>query len=168
VTASDPWEFEVEVLSHLDSVYRIALWLCGDPTEAHDLTQDTYERAFRARATFTRTNARAWLLTILRHHFLNVRRRRTIAREVDLDEAEALPGESVPDLPPGLVRSDIEAALGRLPLELRLPVLLADVEELSMAEIAQTLDWPVGTVKSRLWRARVQLGMSLREYRRSE
>lgn len=168
MTASEPEDFDLEVLSHLDSVYRVALWLCGDPIEAHDLTQDTYERAFRARATFTRTNVRAWLLTILRHHFFNVRRRRALAAEVAIEEAERVPSGPVPELPSGLVRRDIEAALAELPQELRLPLLMADVEEMSMAEIAEALDWPVGTVKSRLWRARIRLGTLLREYRRSE
>lgn len=162
---NEPWDFEIEALSHLDSVYRVALWLCGDPTEAQDLTQDTYERALRARAGFTRTNMRGWLLTILRHHFLNVRKRRDVAGEVPLEEPEMLPIQTIPDLPVGLVRSEIEAALAKLPLDLRLPILLADVEELSMAEIAEALGWPLGTVKSRLWRARSQLGALLAEYR---
>ncbi|MBI4271083.1 MAG: RNA polymerase sigma factor [Candidatus Rokubacteria bacterium] len=158
------WDFEAEALGHLDSVYRVAVWLCGDPTEAQDLTQDTYERAFRARGGFVRTNMRAWLLTILRHRFLNVRRRHDIAAEVPLPEPETLTASPLPDLPPGLVRGDIERALAKLPLELRVPVLLADVEELGMAEIAEVLGWPLGTVKSRLWRARAQLGALLEDY----
>lgn len=162
----EPWEFEVEAVRHVDSVYRVALWLCGDPTEASDLTQDTYERAFRARSTYTRTNMRAWLFTILRHRFLNIRRHREVAGEVPLEEPDLAGVPSIPDLPAGLVRRDIEAALLKLPPELRLPLLLADVEELSMAEIAETLEWPEGTVKSRLWRARAKLGALLQTYRR--
>jgi RNA polymerase sigma-70 factor (ECF subfamily) len=159
-----PWDFETEALSYLDSVYRVARWLCGDPTEASDLTQDTYERAFRARERFIRTNMRAWLLTILRRHFLNTRRRHDIAGETPLEEADAQIAQAIPGLPDGVLRHDVEAALAKLPIELRLPLLLADVEEMSMAEIAEALGWPVGTVKSRLWRARGQLASLLREY----
>ncbi|MBI1727300.1 MAG: hypothetical protein HYR50_08520 [Candidatus Rokubacteria bacterium] len=79
----------------------MALWLCGDPTEASDLTQDTYERAFRARASLTRTNMRAWLFTILRHRFLNVRRHREVAGEVPLEEPDLVALPSILDLPPG-------------------------------------------------------------------
>jgi RNA polymerase sigma-70 factor (ECF subfamily) len=161
----DRAEFESEALSHLDSVYRVALWLCGDPTEAQDLAQDTYERAWRARPRFTRTNMRAWLLTILRHHFLNTRRRRSLAGEVPWEEVPVPPADPMPALPPGLVREDIQGALAKLPEDLRLVVVLADVEELPMAEIAAVLDWPVGTVKSRLWRARAHLAHTLSDYR---
>lgn len=153
----DP-EFELEALGHLDSVYRVALWLCGDPVEAQDLTQDTYERALRAQAGFTRTNMRGWLLTILRNRFLNVRRQWTVRGETALEEAGGAATEAIPDVPPALVRRDVEAALARLPEGLRLPLVLADVEDLRMEEIAGALGWPVGTVKSRLWRARRELG----------
>lgn len=158
--------FELEALSHLDSVYRVARWRCGDPAEAQDLVQDTYELAFKARATFTRTNMRAWLLTILKHRFLNLRRRRRIVEEVPLSAAEAVQSEPVPDVPAGVIRRDVEMALAKLAPELRLPLLLADVEELSMTEIAEVLEWPIGTVKSRLWRARREIGSLLQEYRR--
>jgi len=159
----DVYDFETEALAHIDSVYRVALWFCGNPAEAQDLTQDTYERALRARHGFVRTNMRAWLLTILRHRFLNVRRRARIVEEVGLDEATTLE-EPVPEVPTTVMRHDLEAALAKLSAELRLPLLLADIEELSMAEIATTLDWPVGTVKSRLARARRDIGARLRDY----
>lgn len=159
----DAYEFETEALAHLDSVYRVALWLSGNPAEAQDLTQDTYERALRARHGFVRTNMRAWLLTILRHRFFNLRRRSRIVQEVDLDEATTLE-EPVPEVPTSVMRQDLEAALAKLPSELRLPLLLADIEELGMAEIADALGWPVGTVKSRLARARRELGAGLRDY----
>lgn len=162
--SADAWSFEAEILRHLDSVYRVALWLSGDPTEAHDLTQATYEHALRARPRFVPENPRGWLLTILRHVFLNVRRHQAIVVEVPLEDHEAAMATPIANLPPGLVRADIEAALDKLPGELRLPLLMADVEGLSMAEIAEALGWPVGTVKSRLWRARTRLGMLLREY----
>lgn len=157
-----PPDFEAEALSHLDSVYRFALWLSGNPAEAQDLTQETYERAWRARAGFTRTNMRAWLFTIVRRQFLNLRRHQGVMGEVALEEYDAT---AVADLPVGVLRRDLEDALAKLGWELSAPLLLADVEELSMAEIADALGWPIGTVKSRLWRARVQLAALLRDYR---
>jgi RNA polymerase sigma-70 factor (ECF subfamily) len=163
---SESLDFEVEALQHLDSVYRVALWFCGNPVEAQDLTQDTYERALRARASFTRTNMRGWLLTILRNHFLNQRRRRSVAGEVELAPDLPAPGLGILDLPPALVRSDIAEALDKLAPELRLPLLMADVEELTTAEMAAALGWPLGTVKSRLWRARQELAGLLQDYRR--
>ncbi len=163
VLPDDAYDFDAEALAHLDSVYRVAFWLSGSAAEAQDLTQDTYERALRAREKFVRTNMRAWLLTILRRHFLNVRRRERLVDEVALEEAVAV-DESVPEVPITVMRQDLQAALAKLSNELRLPLLLADVEELSMSEIASTLGWPIGTVKSRLWRARRELGALLRDY----
>ncbi|HKW93056.1 MAG TPA: RNA polymerase sigma factor [Methylomirabilota bacterium] len=157
------YDFDAEALAHLDSVYRVAFWLSGSPDEAQDLTQDTYERALRGRKGFVRTNMRAWLLTILRHRFLNLRRRDRIVEKVALEDTAAV-DEPVPEVPITVMRQDLQAALAKLSSDLRLPLLLADVEELSMTEIASTLGWPVGTVKSRLWRARRELGALLRDY----
>ncbi len=159
----EAYDFAAEVLAQLDSVYRVACWLSGSTDEALDLTQDTYERALRGRAGFVRTNMRAWLLTILRHHFLNVRRRERLVEMAPLEETLAI-DEPVAEVPITVMRQDVQAALAKLPSDLRLPLLLADVEELSMTEIASTLGWPVGTVKSRLWRARRELGAFLRDY----
>ena len=163
VPPDDAYDFDAEALAHLDSVYRVAVWLSGSPDEAQDLTQDTYERALRGREGFVRTNMRAWLLTILRHHFLNLRRRDRIVDKAPLEEAVAV-DEPVPEVPIAVMRQDLQAALAKLSSDVRLPLLLADVEELSMTEIASTLGWPVGTVKSRLWRARRELGALLRDY----
>ncbi len=160
---NDAYDFAAEALAHLDSVYRVAFWLSGNLAEAQDLTQDTYELALRARDRFVRTNMRAWLLTILRHHFLNVRRRGRIVEEVPLEEAIALE-EPVPEVPITVTRQDLQAALAKLASELRLRLLLADVEEMSLAEVASILAWPLGTVKSRLWRARRELAALLPDY----
>lgn len=160
----DARDFEAEALAHLTSVYRVALWFCGNPEQAEDLTQETYVRALAARDRFARTNMRGWLLTILRNLYLNAARRRSLVTEVPLEDSGDFPVEAIRDVPAGLVRRDIEAALNKLPQELRLLVLLVDVEELSMAEIAELLGWPVGTVKSRLWRARTMLSQLLSDY----
>ena len=168
-----------EALQHLDALYSLARWLARDPVEAEDLVQETYLRAIRAAHQFQPgTNLRAWLFQILRNHFLTVRTRRS--REPELMAPEALerlgvtggsaarasgPGSraSQPsDATPGL---DLTAALSRLPEEFRSVVLLADLEDFHMEEIAHIMGCPVGTVKSRLFRARAILRGLLRDYR---
>jgi RNA polymerase sigma-70 factor (ECF subfamily) len=168
-----------EALQHLDALYNLARWLARDPVEAEDLVQETYMRAIRAAHQFQPgTNLRAWLFQILRNHFLTVRTRRS--REPELMEPEALEGLGVKggaaagasgaggrasqplDVTQGL---DLTAALDRLPEEFRSVVLLADVDEFRMEEIAQIMECPVGTVKSRLFRARAILRGLLKDYR---
>lgn len=165
--------FEREVLPHLDAMYRVALRLTGDAASAEDLVQDTVLKAFRAWESFRQgTNARGWLLTILRNTFINdYRRRRRAPMLVDIDVAEphALAHEGGGSDPEGeffhqLVDDRIIAALDALPDEFREVVVLSDVEGLGYAQIADMLAVPVGTVKSRLFRARRQLQGVLREY----
>ena len=169
----------VEALQHLDALYNLARWLARDPVEAEDLVQETYLRAIRAAHQFRPgTNLRAWLFQILRNHFLTVRARR--GREPGLADPEVLDsrsaaggwgggargsggGASQPaDATQGL---DLAAALSRLPEEFRSVVLMADVEDFRMDEIAETMGCPVGTVKSRLFRARAILRGLLKDYR---
>jgi RNA polymerase sigma-70 factor, ECF subfamily len=168
-----------EALQHLDALLNLARWLARDPVEAEDLVQETYLRAIRAAHQFQPgTNLRAWLFQILRNHFLTVRTRR--GREPELMDPEALDGLGTtggagagasgrggragqpPDATQGL---DLAAALSRLPEEFRSVVLLADLEDFHMEEIAQILRCPVGTVKSRLFRARAVLRGLLKDYR---
>lgn len=165
--------FERDVLPHLDLMYRVALRLTGDAASAEDLVQDAVLKAFRAWGTFRQgTNARGWLLTILRNTFINdYRRRRRTPVHVDLDVAEqhALVHEHAGQDPEGeffhaLVDDRIIAAIDALPEEFREVVVLSDVEGLGYAQIAETVGVPVGTVKSRLFRARKQLQAALLEY----
>jgi len=175
MSAAPPTEtaFERDVLPHLDLMYRVGLRLTGDPANAEDLVQDTVLKAFRAWDTFRQgTNARGWLLTILRNTFINdFRRRRRAPVTVDLDVAEqhALVHDQPGQDPEGeffhaLVDDRILAAIDALPEEFREVVVLSDVEGLSYAQIAETLEVPVGTVKSRLFRARKQLQGALLAY----
>ncbi len=168
-----------EALQHLDALYNLARWLARDPVEAEDLVQETYLRAIRAAHQFQPgTNLRAWLFQILRNHFLTVRTRRN--REPGLVDHETLEGLAATggagagapgpdgsanqphDATQGL---DLAAALGRLSEEFRSVVLLADVEDFRMDEIAKIMGCPVGTVKSRLFRARAMLRGLLKDYR---
>jgi RNA polymerase sigma-70 factor (ECF subfamily) len=166
-------DFEREVLPHLDVMYRVALRLTSNAASAEDLVQDTVLKAFRAWDRFRQgTNARGWLLTILRNTFINdYRRRRRAPVLVDIDVAEphALVHEGSGSDPEGeffhqLVDDRIVAAIDALPMEFREVVVLSDVEGLGYAQIAEMLGVPVGTVKSRLFRARRQLQSALREY----
>lgn len=166
----------VEALKHLDALYNLARWLTRDPVEAEDLLQETYLRALRGAHLFQPgTNLRAWLFQILRNTFFTQYKRK--GREPDvLDPGvlDALPtaggatgaGEPLAGPRDGTAGLDLTAALNRLPEDYRSVVLLADLEDFSMVEIARIMDCPVGTVKSRLFRARGILKGLLRDYRR--
>ena len=165
--------FEQEALPHLDTVYRVALRLSGDPTQADDLTQETMLKAYRAWHQYKRgTNIRAWLLTILRHTFINqYRRQKTLGSQVDIDEIEGFTVfHTVQDVDPEgrffnqIVDEEVLRAIDGLPDEFREAVTLSDVEGLSYAEIGEIAGVPVGTVKSRLFRARQALQKRLHEY----
>lgn len=165
--------FEREALVHLDSLYRVALRLTGNPAEADDLVQETMLKAYRAWHQFERgTNAKGWLLTILRHAFINEYRRRTRHPEtVDIDAIEPFSvfQEVQDDDPQGtffdrIVDDEVLRAIDTLPEQFRETVVLSDVEGLSYEEIARVLEVPVGTVKSRLFRARRLLQQKLYDY----
>lgn len=162
-------DFRQQALVHLDALYNFALYLTRRPPDAEDLVQETYLRAFRFAHRFEPgTHLRAWLFQILRNTFLTFYRRESrelavLDKEVGdgLEEAWAI--ELVVSSVPTAV--DLERALGDLPEEFRSVVLLADLEEFPLGEIARIMDIPVGTVKSRLFRARRILRRRLADYR---
>jgi RNA polymerase sigma-70 factor (ECF subfamily) len=165
--------FEAEALPHLDTVYRVALRLSGNEAQAEDLVQETMLKAFRSWHQYKQgTNVRAWLLTILRHSFINeYRKARRQAAEVDVHRVESFTVfEQVQETDPEgrffdqLVDDDVLRAIDRLPDEFRETLVLSDVEDLSYAEIAEVTEVPVGTVKSRLFRARQALQRELYDY----
>lgn len=163
--------FEVEVLSYLDGLYGYAIHLTRNPEDASDLVQETYARAFKARNQFRLgTNARAWLFAILRNTFLNDRRAACRSpRTISCDWLDELAGEEQEGFESphssdpqksflnSLLKEDIDRALNELPEEFRSAVVLCDVEEMSYAEIAQILEIPIGTVRSRIHRGRAIL-----------
>src|SRR3970040_474714 len=142
-----------EALKHLDALYNLARWLTHDPVEAEDLLQETYLRALRGAHLFQPgTNLRAWLFQILRNTLFPQYKRK--GREPDvLDPGvlDALPtaggatgaGEPLAGPRDGTAGLDLTAALNRLPEDYRSVVLLADLADLSMVEVARLLDCTV-------------------------
>jgi RNA polymerase sigma-70 factor (ECF subfamily) len=171
-------EFEELVLSHLDPLYSAALRLTKNDRDAEDLVQDTCMRAYRFFDKFERgTNIRAWLFKILTNTFINRYRRRVKERSVvegaereavherfisrDASDFAANPEQYFFDR---LLSDDVLKAIDQLPIDFRLVVILADLQEFSYKEIAEILECPVGTVMSRLFRGRKLLQKGLRDY----
>ena len=170
--------FEVEARPHLDALYSMALRLTRSPVDAEDLVQDTLVRAYRFYDRFEAgTNFKAWLLRIQMNTFVNRYRRASRERQV-FDGPMAVPvGEGVMsrasmrgltdpvgDAQRRLIAREINRAFEELSDDARAMVLLADVEELSYKEIADVVGCPIGTVMSRLHRARKQLQGSLQNH----
>jgi RNA polymerase sigma-70 factor (ECF subfamily) len=165
--------FEREALVHIDALYRVALRLSGNPADADDLVQETMLKAYRSWDQYQQgTNAKGWLITILRNSFINEYRRRTRHPEtVDVDTIEpfAVFSDIQDDDPQGaffdrIVDDEVLRAIDQLPEAFRETVVLSDVEGMSYQEIAKILGVPVGTVKSRLFRARQMLQAKLYQY----
>jgi RNA polymerase sigma-70 factor (ECF subfamily) len=165
--------FDDEALPHLDVLYRVALRLTGDPAQAEDLVQDTMLKAYRSwRQYRPGTNAKGWLLTILRNTFINAYRRRKlepVAMDLEAIEPHALYRAVESADPEGsffgrLVDEKVLEAVDALPPDFREVLVLSDIEGMPYAEIAAALELPVGTVKSRLFRARRLLQAQLYSY----
>ena len=158
--------FEELAVPLFDSLYNFARWLAGSQNDAEDLVQETYLKAFRSYASFAPgTNFRGWIFQILKNTYLascaKLERRMTIA----VNSEEDLPATSVTPESLLIGRSDIDAvrcAIKKLPIIFREVILLCDVEDASYREIAEILSIPIGTVMSRLARARKMLRESLR------
>jgi RNA polymerase sigma-70 factor, ECF subfamily len=163
-----------EGLAYASALYNVAYYLTRNAPDAEDLVQDTYVRAMRAATQFSRgTNLKAWLFCILRNTFLSLHRRRRFP--LPIGELAALAGltgrghhewirdDLELDRLRNVVREDIERALMTLSEPARTVVLL-DFEGLTEAEVAQVVGCAVGTVKSRLARARAALRQQLRDY----
>ncbi len=172
-------DFQKEMLPHLDALYSFALRLSSDPTDAEDLVQDTIVKAFRFFSSYEKgTNAKAWLYRILKNAYINQYRRKSKRpNEVDFDEVgtyyESVRAErsDTTDLEERLYRDMLDdqmtAALERVPEDFRTVVLLCDVEGFTYEEIANMLDVPIGTIRSRLHRGRNLLRESLGDYARA-
>jgi RNA polymerase sigma-70 factor (ECF subfamily) len=165
--------FEKEALPHLDTVYRVALRFTGDPAKAQDLVQDTMFKAFRSWHRYQPgTNVRAWLLTILRNTFINeYRREKQRGPTVDIETAEtfSLFDKVQEEDPEGrffdqIVDDEVLRAIDALPDEFRETLVFSDLEGMTYQEIAEVTRVPVGTVKSRLFRARRALQRKLYDY----
>ena len=161
--------FEQLAMPLFDQLYNHACWLTGDRAEAEDLVQETYAKALKGFASFAEgTNLRAWMFRILRNAFLNSRAGLAAQKTGYLEDEEIKPESAVADeVTPEMIllrsesRDAIFAAIESLSVSQREIILLCDVDEMSYREIAQVLDVPVGTVMSRLSRARAGLRRAL-------
>jgi len=154
--------FEQTVLPHLDAAYNLARWLAGNDHDAQDVAQEACLRALRFFGSFRGDNARAWLLAIVRNTFYTwLRKNRPPENVVELsDEVLAVEDLSVNAeiLNSRLTDTEtIRRAIEELPVEFREIVILREMEGFSYKEIADLADVPIGTVMSRLTRARRQL-----------
>jgi RNA polymerase sigma-70 factor (ECF subfamily) len=174
-------DFEREALPHAGALYGTAVRLTRNERDAEDLVQDTLLRAYQYFGKFEAgSNCKAWLFKILTNLFINryhARRRdqqhlhsaiaaadETATQDIVSHEVSHAARDPESAVAARVLSGDVIRALEALPPEFRLPVLLCDVEELSYKEIAEIMECPVGTVMSRLFRARRLLQRSLHEY----
>jgi len=171
MTQITPEIFEAETMHHINDLYRTAVRLTRNTMDADDLVQETYMQAWKSFDNYEPgTNCRAWLYKILFNKFDHYRRKKyTQAKYIqEADELVFANTTYTAPVPEDLSDKEVIGALNKLPEHYRSVVLLADVHEFNYKEVAQILDIPIGTVMSRLSRARTQLKKSLvgaaREY----
>jgi RNA polymerase sigma-70 factor (ECF subfamily) len=151
------------LVEHLDSAYNLARWLTRNEAEAEDLVQEAYLRAIRHFAGFRDGDGRAWLLKIVRNTWYTRLRREGSAQHTDFDEAvhSAAAGRETPNPETKLLQAErtelVRKSLAELPEDYREVIVLRELEQLSYREIANIAGIPLGTVMSRLSRARQQL-----------
>jgi RNA polymerase sigma-70 factor (ECF subfamily) len=169
-SVSPSGELADALLAHADALFNLARYLSGNDADAEDLVQEAYARAFAAVQSFHGGNAKAWIFRILRNTFIDVYRKGQ--RSAALGVIDVLDG--APDVLRGdveieqlrrVVAEDIEAALMHVSEEAR-TVILLDLEGFTEVEVAEVLGCAVGTVKSRLARARMVLRQRLADYAR--
>lgn len=154
--------FEQSVLPHLGAAYNLARWLLRNPADAEDVVQESYLRAFRFFGGYHGGDVRAWLLTIVRnttYTWLQQNRSRELAEPIN-DEVEGIQDDALDPETLVIQSAGVEAlreALNELPIEFREIIVLREFEELSYKEISAIAEIPIGTVMSRLARARRRL-----------
>ena len=171
--------FNGELMPHIRSMYNFGFRLTLDRDDAKDLVQDTYLKAYRFIESFQKgTNAKAWLFRILKNSFINdYRKKSKEPSKVDYQEVEAyynsdeVDRQITPDLRveslKDMIGDEISNALNSLDVDFRTVIILSDLEEFKYEEMAKILDIPIGTVRSRLHRARNLLKEKLSEYAKS-
>lgn len=168
--------FDREFMPHIDSMYNFAYRLTFDEDDAKDLVQDTYLKAYRFINSFERgTNAKAWLFRILKNSFINEYRKKSKQpSKVDYQEVETyynsdtvdynMTSDLRVDAVKDMLGDEISNALNSLAVDFRTVIILCDLEGFTYEEMAKILDIPIGTVRSRLHRARNLLKEKLRSY----
>lgn len=168
--------FEQEFLPQLQAMYNFALRLTFDEDEAKDLVQDTYLKAYRFINSFqSGTNAKAWLFRILKNSFINdFRKKSKEPSKVDYQEVETFYNSDDVNLPftsdlrvdslKDMIGDEVSIALNSLAVDYRTIIILCDLEGFTYEEMSKILDIPIGTVRSRLHRARHLLKDKLRNY----
>lgn len=171
--------FNTEFMPHVNSMYNFAYRLTFDEDDSKDLVQDTYLKAYRFIESFQQgTNAKAWLFRILKNSFINdYRKKRKEPAKVDYQEVETyynsdeVDRQITPDLRveslQDMIGDEISNALNALDVDFRTVIILCDLEGFKYDEMAKILDIPIGTVRSRLHRARNLLKEKLSEYAKS-
>ncbi|MCU0452763.1 MAG: sigma-70 family RNA polymerase sigma factor [Bacteroidetes bacterium] len=169
-------EFEAEAMPHMDLLYNFALRTTGDRDDAKDLLQETYLKAYRFWDKYEKgTNIRAWLFRIMKNSYINRYRKETREPDkVDYGDVENFydsirdDSKETSDLQQrmfgNLLGDEVTTALEELPDDFRTVVILCDIEELTYEEIAEFLNCPIGTVRSRLHRGRKMLQARLHAY----
>lgn len=169
-------EFEKEALPHMDALYNFALRMTGESDDANDLVQDTYLKAFRFFDKFEKgTNCKAWLFRIMKNTYINTYRKKTKEPDkVDYEEVENFYENVKPsstesahlekEIYDNLLDDEISTAIASLPDDFKTVIILSDIEGFTYDEIADFIDCPVGTVRSRLHRARKMLFAKLYKY----
>ena len=163
----DKWrDFETEAMPFSNDLFRVAMWMTRNRDEAEDLVQETMFQAMRSFHRYEMgTNCRAWLMTIM--HNLNAKRWRKLGRMSLVEDTEDRLAETIPfepSIPEGITDEEVLEALREVPQHFRSVVVLADVEDFSYKEISSILNLPMGTVMSRLHRARKVLRLKLVDY----
>jgi RNA polymerase sigma-70 factor, ECF subfamily len=160
------WNFEKEVLPHLDAAYNLARWLSCNEQDAEDIVQDAYVRAFRFFSAFRGGNARGWILRIVRNTcYTWLRKNRPMQSATEFDENLFGPDPRTLNPEEALLQNAndkmLRHAMEALPLKLRDVLILRELEGMSYKEIAEVTGMPPGTIMSRLSRARAGLRRSL-------
>lgn len=162
-------DFELEAMPLMEDVFRVAMWLARDVSEAEDLTQETYIQAFKSFHRYENgTNCKAWLIKILYH--LNSKRLRKINRFQLVENQEEIINETLifePVISQDITDKSVLKALKKIPRLYSQVIVLADVEDFAYREISLILRVPIGTVMSRLHRGRKLLRDELSEYAKS-
>jgi RNA polymerase sigma-70 factor (ECF subfamily) len=174
VDATTATSFEEIALPHLDAAYTLARHLLRNEHDAEDVVQDAFLKAIRHFNGFRGGDIRAWLLTIVRNTCYSwLRRQRMDTQSTEFDETvhhePRMGNDPETEMLRGALREALDEAIAKLPVEFREVVILRDVQGLSYAEIAEVVGIPVGTVMSRLSRARQRLqhALPIEDYRRN-